>query len=150
MEAKRIYFGSLYERKKKKTRTRNICRVCPCFYLNGLVRDLDIYVCSMYCLGCGTDLTNQQANRRVVSSHSDIVDLWKTVVSEWDDQYTSAEDIVQEQPYMCRGCFSAYSRFIAMKTKITTNIAEAMRCFSIVSSKKQRLESPYAASELSL
>ena len=66
----------------------------------------------MYCLGCGTDLTNQQANRRVVSSHSDIVDLWKTVVSEWDEQYTSAEDIMQEQPYMCRGCFSAYSRFI--------------------------------------
>ena len=66
----------------------------------------------MYCLGCGTNLTNQQANRRVVSSHSDIVDLWKTVVSEWDEQYTSAEDIVQEQPYMCRGCFSAYSRFI--------------------------------------
>ena len=84
------------------------------------------------------------------TGHSDIVDLWKTVVSEWDEQYTSAEDIVQEQPYMCRGCFSAYSRFIAMKTKITTNIAEAMRCFSIVSSKKQRLESPYTASELSL
>ena len=38
----------------------------------------------------------------------------------------------------------------AMKTKITTNIAEAMRCFSIVSLKKQRLESPYTASELSV
>ena len=99
----------------------------------------------MYCLGCGTDLTNQQANRRVVSSHSDIVDLWKTVVSEWDEQYTSAdEDIVQEQPYMCRGCFSAYSRFIAMKTKITTNIAEAMRCFSILSSRNKDGKSLYS------
>ena len=104
----------------------------------------------MYCLGCGTDLTNQQANRRVISSLSDIVDLWKTVVSEWDEEYTSAEDIVQEQPYMCRGCFSAYSRFIAMKIKITTNIAEAMRCFSYSFFKETKMESPYTASELSL
>ena len=46
--------------------------------------------------------------------------------------------------------FLCIEPFIAMKTKITTNIAEAMRCFSIVSSKKQRLESPYTALELSV
>ena len=47
---------------------------------------------------------------------------------------------------MCRGCFSAYSRYLALKKKITDNIVCALEKYPKFCSKKSRLDSSTSSS----
>lgn len=40
----------------------------------------------MFCLGCGSDLTNKQADRRNIASNNVVVDLWKDFIIDASDE----------------------------------------------------------------
>ena len=56
------------------------------------------------------------------------------------------EDFLKGQQWMCRGCFSAYSRYLALKKKNTDNIVCALEKYPQFCSKKSRLDSSTSSS----
>ena len=58
------------------------------------------------------------------------------------------KDFLRGQQWMCRGCFSAYSHYLALKKrkKITDNIVCALEKYPQFCSKKSRLDSSTSSS----
>ena len=76
-------------------------------------------------------MVNKQADRRVLLGHDDIVDIWRSVVEDCDNENVISEDFLQGQQCMCRGSFSAHSRYLALKKK---DYRYYCRCIGKVSS----------------
>ena len=91
----------------------------------------------MFCLGCAADLSEKQADRRAISSHEDILSLWRGFVSESD---VCPSDLLRDHCYMCRNCFSAYSRYLLLQKKMTDKVQQLLEILPQYGHKRQRLD----------
>lgn len=95
----------------------------------------------MFCLGCGSDLTGRQSDRRNIVSIDVITSLWKKLISDASgagDSPFSPDTMLTKHQCMCRSCFSAYRRYNDLKNEITDNIKhvlESLPQFEIPSKK---------------
>lgn len=97
----------------------------------------------MFCLGCGSDLTNKQADRRNIASNNVVVDLWKDFIIDASDEESdfSPDSMLTENQCMCRSCFSAYTRYNDMQKRIKDNIMHVLETLPQFARKKQRSDS---------
>ena len=88
------------------------------------------------CYGCGSDIEKNYDRRLLdVPKSKHVLSLWKSLV-----------DVSVVPGFMCRGCFSTYERYIALKEKIEANLAKAIDKIPSGQPKRMRLQSSISAS----
>ncbi len=94
-----------------------------------------------YCFGCGNDITNKRNERRLLSTGKSqhVLSLWKAFVAHLDYSDSEAGD-----GYICRSCFSAYERYIALQNKIESNLIKYFDKFDAgqATPKRIKLDTP--------
>ena len=110
----------------------------------------------LYCLGCGSDISNRSADRRSLQSDAaeHIIPVWKSLLEDVVSQGESDVDIDADSLVsgggdptqcgkMCRKCFGAYDRYKSLQTLLTNNLRAVVDVVvpTTSSPKRPRLES---------
>ena len=112
----------------------------------------------VFCVGCGSDLTNKSTDRRnlrsAVAEH--VATIWKELLEQIVDEEESNVDIDaskiisgDKEPArggrMCRKCFKAYEHYHALHKSLVSNLKKALDVLVSTtlssSAKRSRLES---------
>ena len=110
----------------------------------------------MYCLGCGIDITNKATNRRNLqgAAAKKVVAVWKSFIElfaeetgpniDCDSVITGDGDQAHEGK-MCRTCYSAYERYIALQQTMKEKLRSAINVIlpnDACRAKRPRVEIP--------
>ena len=115
---------------------------------------------SIYCIGCGLDITSKTADRRDLNNPAakHVADL----LTEFLDGVRSVEGDEFESDLnvslftrgkaarICRKCYSAYERFISLRSQIGSNLNSALDVLVPSSSKRIKLDAPTDCSSITL
>ena len=97
----------------------------------------------MYCLGCGTNVTNKPADRRALqgSGSQQVVELWTTVCESLEDAERPSIDLNMlisgggdptRSGRMCRKCFYAYERYLKLHDSLQENLKKALDVLGVM------------------
>ena len=105
----------------------------------------------VYCLGCGSDITNRPTDRRSLQSASSehVVPVWKAFLEIVLDGEESHADLDADTLIsgggdpskfgrMCRKCFNAYDKFQNLQTMLHCNLKKVIEVISPAAGGKKR------------
>ena len=88
---------------------------------------------SIYCVGCGCDITNSKGNRLVrTTSSRHVVPLWSSLMKEEIDSRGAAlvaQSLIHDDGRMCRQCFNTFERASKLWEALKCNISKAADIF---------------------
>ena len=88
---------------------------------------------SIYCVGCGCNITNSKGNRLIRTTPSrHVVPLWSSLMKEEiDSRGTSlaAQSLIDDDGRMCRQCFNTFERASKVWETLKCNISKAADIF---------------------
>ncbi len=105
---------------------------------------------SIYCFGCGTDLTSTPTERRSLTSENNahVAQVWKAFVVDENepdvdlDCILSGDGIPEKAGKLCRKCQSIYERYSKMHDTIQNNMKKAIDVMPNVFPSSTRLVPP--------
>lgn len=85
---------------------------------------------SVYCLGCGEDLSNRGTDRRdFKNAERYLVDFWTSMISEKISDIGRIRECL-ERNKMCRGCYSNLTRLWKLRLEVGNRMETAVKVFN--------------------
>ena len=104
---------------------------------------------SIFCLGCGEEVSNRASDRRNLSSEpsKQVLRIWESFVArKLEKEAMEAERFIKsiiDNHRMCRKCYSAYDRLNKLQNGIEDSLDEALDVL-LPTPRRKRQNSPHS------